>query len=151
MRTLAPYQRRVIYIFVLIILSGLLLKVIDRQKQAISFDLSGFMDGYRHSRTISNDSITIDISTNAVTLPESTGALLPAFESGPRKIDINTADTYLLQSLPGIGPSLAGKIIEYRHENGSFSEPEELLKVKGIGRQKLQELEKHISFEKTDN
>jgi len=151
MQALAPYQRRVIYVFVLIILSGLLLKVIDRQKQAIAFDLSGFMDGYHHSRAISKDSIIVNVSSNAASLSDSADLISPANMIIIRKININTADIYSLQALPGIGPSLADKIIEYRREISQFSEFDDLLKVKGIGRQKLQELKKYISFEKADN
>ncbi len=48
------------------------------------------------------------------------------------KVDLNTVDRKTLESLPGIGPSLAGRIIQYRQENNGFSEVEELSKVKGI-------------------
>ncbi len=48
-------------------------------------------------------------------------------------VDINTASQAELESLPGIGPSLAGRIIAYRQENGPFENIEEIQKVSGIG------------------
>ena len=48
-------------------------------------------------------------------------------------VNINTADEALLQTLPGIGPVLAERIIAYREANGGFHATEELTNVKGIG------------------
>jgi competence protein ComEA len=50
-----------------------------------------------------------------------------------QKIDINRAETWLLEALPGIGETLAKRIIEYRIENGYFNNTLELLEVDGIG------------------
>ena len=50
-----------------------------------------------------------------------------------KKININTADSAGLQRLPGVGPSLAERILEYRKENGRFKAITELKNVKGIG------------------
>jgi len=49
------------------------------------------------------------------------------------ELDLNLAFQKDLESLPGIGPSLAKEIIQYRVKNGKFTKPEELLKVKGMG------------------
>lgn len=48
-------------------------------------------------------------------------------------ININTADITELDKLPGIGPALAERIIQYRMEHGLFLQPEDLKKVSGIG------------------
>ena len=48
-------------------------------------------------------------------------------------IDINTASQSELETLPGIGPTTAQKIIEYREQNGAFVSIEELINVSGIG------------------
>ena len=50
------------------------------------------------------------------------------------KIDINQADQDELTKLPGIGTSTAAKIAAYRDANGPFESVDELLNVKGIGR-----------------
>jgi competence protein ComEA len=50
-----------------------------------------------------------------------------------QKIDINRAEAWLLEALPGIGENRANSIIQYRMENGSFKNINELLKVDGIG------------------
>lgn len=53
-------------------------------------------------------------------------------------IDINSATAEMLQELPGIGETLAQRILSYRSRNGFFSAPEELLNVPGIGHAKLE-------------
>jgi competence protein ComEA len=52
---------------------------------------------------------------------------------GTGKVNINTADAAEMDRLPGIGPVLAQRIIQYRDEHGPFSCPEDLQKVSGIG------------------
>jgi competence protein ComEA len=55
-------------------------------------------------------------------------------------IDINAADSKTLQELPGIGPVLAGRIIEFREQKGAFTDIEELVDVKGIGDKMMEKL-----------
>ena len=50
-----------------------------------------------------------------------------------QRININTASTIELEALPGIGPTLAQRIVEYRQSSGPFNRPEDIKKVKGIG------------------
>jgi competence protein ComEA len=57
------------------------------------------------------------------------------------RIEINAATAPELEQLPGIGPSLAKKIVEYRKTHGPFLEPEDLLSVSGIGTAKLAQIE----------
>jgi competence protein ComEA len=48
-------------------------------------------------------------------------------------MDINTAADFELETLPGIGPTIAQRIIEYREENGPFLSIEDIVNVPGIG------------------
>ena len=54
-------------------------------------------------------------------------------EQGPQKIDINRADAWLLEALPGIGEIRAQAIVDYRRKNGPFRSIDEVTKVEGIG------------------
>ncbi len=63
-----------------------------------------------------------------------------------RLVNINTASSKELESLPGIGPVIANNIIEYRRRNGSFKEKEELKNVTGIGEKKYEEIEHFVSI-----
>ncbi len=62
------------------------------------------------------------------------------------KININTANETELDNLPGIGPSIAKNIIEYREAKGQFKSIEDLKNVKGIGESKFSEIEEHITI-----
>lgn len=59
-------------------------------------------------------------------------------------ININQADKSQLETLPGIGPKLAERIIAYRNENGFFETPEDIQKVSGIGEKKFNDLKDKI-------
>ncbi len=69
----------------------------------------------------------------------------PAPKTSPL-IDINQSDTDQLSQLPGIGPELARRIVEYRATHGRFNQPQDLLGVKGIGKKKIAELENFLDF-----
>lgn len=61
------------------------------------------------------------------------------------KVNINEAMQTELEELPGIGPSLASRIIEYREQNGDFKKIEELQNVKGIGDAKYNDLKDKVT------
>lgn len=61
-------------------------------------------------------------------------------------ISLNEADETKLTELPGIGPSMAKRIIEHRQENGPFTAIEDLQKVKGIGPAKFQQIHDKVKL-----
>jgi competence protein ComEA len=63
----------------------------------------------------------------------------PGTESNTQ-IDINTATQAELETLPGIGPATAEKIIAFRQSNGPFATPEDIQRVSGIGPSTYQRL-----------
>ena len=66
-------------------------------------------------------------------------------------VNVNTAAAEELETLTGIGPSLAQAIIAYRAEHGDFTAAEELLNVKGIGQAKLEGFRTQITFTEDGN
>ena len=56
----------------------------------------------------------------------------PPVPSAENPLNINMADVAALDTLPGIGPVLAGRIVEYRSTHGAFSKKEDLMLVEGI-------------------
>jgi competence protein ComEA len=62
-----------------------------------------------------------------------------------QKIDINRAEPWLLEALPGIGKVTAQAIVNYRTENGPFQRIEDLLEVSGIGEATLEKIEDFIT------
>lgn len=63
-----------------------------------------------------------------------------------RIVNINTAGTAELDTLPGIGPKTAEKIVAYRKSNGSFKTIEDIMKVKGIGPKKFEKMKGLITI-----
>lgn len=63
-----------------------------------------------------------------------------------QKVNINSASQTELETLPGIGPSIALAIINYRKENGNFKTIEQIKEVSGIGENKYNKIKELISI-----
>jgi competence protein ComEA len=66
-------------------------------------------------------------------------------EKKPQKIDINRADPWLLQALPGIGATLAQRIVDYRSRNGPFPDTSSLTRISGIGKNEFNRIKDLIT------
>lgn len=73
------------------------------------------------------------------------GPVVPGGAAATGKIDINTADAASLDTLPGVGPSTATKIISEREANGPFATVDDLGRVSGIGPKRLEQLRDLVS------
>lgn len=74
----------------------------------------------------------------------STGSESTSYNKEGTKVNINTANQSELDSLPGIGPALAQRIIDFREENGNFNSIEDIQNVKGIGDSKYEDIKDKI-------
>ncbi|HYK91700.1 MAG TPA: helix-hairpin-helix domain-containing protein [Acidobacteriota bacterium] len=61
------------------------------------------------------------------------------------KVNLNTATIEQLQTLPGIGPAMARRVIEYRTKVGKFTKIEEIINVKGIGEKRFQKIKDRLA------
>lgn len=101
----------------------------DGQKVEIP-NVNDNVENFRYVTDNSGDNIIVD---NGNKLNE-----------GGNKVNINTASQTELETLNGIGPSTASKIIEYREENGKFRKIEDLKNVSGIGEAKYEAIKDNI-------
>ena len=65
-----------------------------------------------------------------------------------RPVDLNTADTTALESVPGIGKSLSQRIVAFRDKNGPYQSVDDLLKVQGVGEKSIQKLRPYLTVSK---
>jgi competence protein ComEA len=66
-------------------------------------------------------------------------------------VNLNSATQAQIETLPGIGPKVAQRIIEYRQKNGPFKKIEDLMNVKGVGEKSFLKLKPYLTVtEKTD-
>lgn len=66
-------------------------------------------------------------------------------------LDLNRATAADLEALPGIGPALAARIIDYRRKHGYFKHLDDLMQVSGIGQKKLEKIKPLLFIEKNGN
>lgn len=93
---------------------------------------------------IIKDGEQIYVESSIATTTNSQGAPVRVVKKKTGPININRATAGELDSLPGIGPVLASRIIDYRKANGPFTTVEDLQKVSGIGSAKFAQFKSKV-------
>lgn len=71
---------------------------------------------------------------------QAAGSTDSAADAGTGTVDLNTADAAALETLPGVGPAIAARIVEHRELNGPFRSVDDLQEVSGIGPATLEDI-----------
>ena len=95
-------------------------------------------NGQSQNQTLMDETSKYVTSSSGVVQEEQTNG--QSEQKKNEKININTATQTELETLPGIGPSISLKIINYREENGKFKSIEEIKEVSGIGDAKYENI-----------
>ena len=94
---------------------------------------------------VDGEQIHVPKPGETVTAPPAPPAAASGAEaSASAVIDLNSADEQTLETLPGVGPVLAGRIVDWRTTNGRFNSVDELGEVSGIGDKMMQQLRSHV-------
>jgi competence protein ComEA len=83
----------------------------------------------------------------AIALMAAGGTALADTKAAPTtKVNVNTATAEQFAALPGVGPKLGARIVEYRQKaGGSFKSVQELMNVRGIGEKNFAKLQAHLT------
>lgn len=120
-------------LFVLACICTLLINALSRQSDLV------------YASELSSHAVTSASDENITSAPDDPSP--SETSSAPALlININTATAEELESLPGIGVSIAERIITYREENGGFDTIEEIVKVSGIGEKKFEAIKDQITI-----
>lgn len=111
-----------------------------------------------HSSPTHHRAVAFVVSVAAVMAIARVGAPKPVIvppppvviDAGVARIDPSEASAHALESLPGIGPSIAHRILEARTRGAVFRRPEDLLGVRGIGPRTLERLRPLLVFGAAD-
>lgn len=121
MFSLTSYERKVLIGIAILICCGAILR---------------FLQIHRSDKRI------VPVTTNTPVTQLSDRTVL----AQPSKVNINSASVQELEMLPGVGPQIARRIFTYRNHNGHFRSPEDLEKIKGIGKKKLETMREYIMY-----
>ena len=106
-----------------------------------------FLGGFFLGRNANPSEVQLSRQPDATTVTESTPPTSATAPGG--LIPLNTATAEQLQTLPGIGPTLAQRIIDYRSANGPFTALEQLMLVEDIGQKRFTAIKDYLTLEET--
>ena len=103
---------------------------------------------YRHHRPHVAPELSVS-SSEVVSRPSSPDSIRgeKAGQTPGKKLNINTATIQELQTLPGIGPQLAERIVAHRQAHGPFPSPHHITEIRGIGEKTFQRIHDSIIAE----
>jgi comEA protein len=115
----------------------------------LKYKKRGFMHFTKEEKTILVSILAAAVAGIAINIIFSYNKKI---QEGPKQstsllININTASAEDLDRLPGVGKTIAARIIECREKNGVFKSAEGLLKVKGITNSKFEKMKKYIAVQ----
>jgi competence ComEA-like helix-hairpin-helix protein len=142
---MTPIEKKAIWLLLLLWVGGFTLKKINEPELILT--KKRFKQENNHKKTQDSVLHTVNLDSNTHSELKKANSLEKKVRIPTQKININTASIKQLRKLPGIGSTLAKRIVEFRTKSSLFSSHKELLKVKGIGKRKLEKLLPHITFE----
>ena len=142
MDLLEAQHRKIIIILVIVILAGGAYWMLKHFHPALFLGEPDLVVETKAAPPLLAPSSTPTSSVPSVSPQPSEGLSTPSDGS---RININTATSQELQTLPRIGPALAQRIIEYRQTSGGFSTVDDLTNVKGIGEKTLEKIRTSIT------
>lgn len=152
--TFTKLESRAIILIILAILVGTAIKIIKNQTAFNSFNFESFDKEFIYKTNLYqsvSDLALVDTITNSGTTEEintkKSEKSKKEHNLKEKSININSATKDELIKLPGVGPSTAEKIIEYREKINGFKKIEDIMKVKGIGQKKFDKMKPYIFVE----
>lgn len=146
-------EARALWVVMALLFLGIVVREVQKRRPAFSSELYAESDSLFLSATAAmnarNQSIASDStgstpkdSTNHIPSDSLLQIFTPDFP-----VNINTATQAALERLPRIGPSMAGRIIDYRQQYGPFKSKQDLTRVRGIGEKTYAQLADKISID----
>jgi len=120
--------------------------VVELGSEAIVADAVAAAGGALHDADLAAINLAADLRTGErIVVPDKGASLGGTGAQDEQGIDLNAATASQLESLPGVGPVLAERIVAHRTERGPFQTVEDLLDVSGIGEAKLAQMRDAIT------
>lgn len=123
-------ERSVVAFLIVVLLAGIVVSTVKRAQQRRRLEAIAL--------AVVAESVSSPTTAAAKSSPGSTA-------DAAGRLDLNTATVAELDLLPGIGPALAQRIVEYRVANNGFRDRTELLKVSGIGPKRFSAVKERVT------